>query len=93
MAGQITVATCVAIESCPANKSPEEILTDITQTGGAYSDEAKEILDDPSNGGLVELDELRDCVEMRVYDENGIDELQVVGLSPMWFINRYPTND
>lgn len=93
MAGQITVATCVAIESCPTDNSPEEILTDIIKTGGTYSDEARKILDDPSNGGLVGLDELRNCVQMRVYNKDGIDAEETTGQPPMWFINRYPSND
>lgn len=91
MAGQITVATCAAIESCPENDSPSEILAQVVASGGAHASEAAAVLADPSNGGLIGLDELRSCAQMRVYDEHGIDELVVTGQSPMWFINRYPS--
>ncbi len=91
MAGIITVSTCAAIESCPDDDSPSEILAQERANGGTYTIEAISALADPTNRGLVDLDELRACIQTRVYDEHGIDRLQVIGQPPAWFVNRYPT--
>ncbi len=91
MAGQITVATCAAIESCPEDNSPNEILSQAVASGSTHSSEARAVLADQSLKGLVDIDELRNCIDTRVYDHHGLDEFKVIGQEPIWFLNRYPT--
>lgn len=91
MAGQITVAACAAMQSCPEDSTPEQLLNYVVKNKAEYAEEAANVLKDPSNDGLVELDELRDCQEVRIYKSDGSEEVKIIGEEPMWFINRYPS--